>query len=210
MIFKDIVERHKIEDVKKIRIFANMLLSSVAKDISYNKLANQLKSLGMNTSKNTVIEYLSYFEDAYILFQNIKYDYSLRKQIGSIKKLYCIDTGLLNTISFKFSEDSGRLLENIVFIELKRRNKKIFYNRDTYECDFIIQEKDKVTSVIQVTKTLFSENEKREIGGLMEAMKKFNLQEGIILTMDEEKNFEIDGKKIFVRPVWKWLLEEKI
>jgi len=208
MIFKDIVERYKVEDVKKIRMLANLLLESTSKDISYNKLANRLKSIGMSTSKNTIIEYLSYFEDAYIFFQNIKYEYSLSKQMGSIKKVYFIDNGMLNTVSFKFSEDRGRLLENLVFLELRRKNKKIFYSRDNYECDFVIQEKDKIVAVMQVTEKLSSENEKREIGGLLEAMKKFKLEEGLILTLDEEKNFEIEGKRISVQPTWKWLLEE--
>ena len=132
MIFKDLVERHKIEDVKKIRILANLLMESVSKDISYNNLANKLKSMGMNTSKNTIIEYISYFEDAYLFFQNLKYEYSLGKQLGSIKKVYFIDNGMLNAISFKFSEDRGKLLENIVFLELRRKGKNVFYNRDNH------------------------------------------------------------------------------
>ena len=210
MIFKDIVERYNIEDIKKIKMLANLLLESTSKDISYNKLANKLKSIGMNISKNTIIEYISYFEDAYVFFQNIKYEYSQGKQLGSIKKVYFIDNGMLNTVSFKFSKDSGKLLENLVFLELRRRNKKIFYNKDSYECDFIIQEKDKVVQAIQVTESLSSDNEKREINGALEAMNKFKLEEGIILTLDEERLIETEGKKILVIPVWKWLLENGV
>jgi len=206
VIFKDIVERYKIEDVKKIKMLANLLLESTSKDISYSKLANKLKSIGMNTSKNTIIEFLSYFEDAYLFFQNLKYEYSQGKQLGSIKKVYFIDNGMLNTISFKFSKDTGKLLENLIFLELRRRNKKIFYNRDNYECDFIIQEKEKVVQVIQVTETLNSENEKREVEGVLEAMKKFKLKEGFIITLDEERDIEVEDKNIHVLPVWKWLL----
>lgn len=209
MIFKDIVERYKIEDVKKIKMLANLLLESTSKDISYSKLANKLKSIGMNTSKNTIIEFLSYFEDAYLFFQNLKYEYSQGKQLGSIKKVYFIDNGMLNTISFKFSKDTGKLLENLIFLELRRRNKKIFYNRDNYECDFIIQEKEKVVQAIQVTETLNSENEKREVEGVLEAIKKFKLKEGLIITLDEERDIEVEDKNIHVLPVWKWLLEEK-
>ena len=206
MIFKDIVERYKIEDVKKIKMLANLLLESTSKDISYNKLANKLKSLGMNTSKNTIIEFLYYFEDAYLFFQNIKYEYSQGKQLGSIKKVYFIDNGMLNTVSFKFSKDIGKLLENLVFLELRRRNKKIFYNRDNYECDFIIQEKEKIVQVIQVTENLNSENEKREVEGVLEAMNKFRLNEGFIITLEEERDIKIENKNIFILPVWKWLL----
>jgi len=206
MIFKDIVERYKIEDVKKIKMLANLLLESTSKDISYSKLANKLKSIGMNTSKNTVIEFLSYFEDAYLFFQNIKYEYSQGKQLGSIKKVYFIDNGMLNSVSFKFSKDIGKLLENLIFLELRRRNKKIFYNRDNYECDFIIQEKEKVVQAIQVTENLNLDNEKREMEGILEAMNKFKLKEGLIITLDEERDIEVEGKKIYVLPVWKWLL----
>lgn len=206
MIFKDIVERYKIEDVKKIKMLSSLILESISRDISYNKLANKLKSLGMNTSKNTIIEYLSYFEDAYLYFQNIKYEYSQGKQLGSIKKVYFIDNGMLNAVSFKFSKDLGKLLENLVFLELRRRNKKIFYNRDNHECDFIIQEKERVVQAIQVTENMNSENEKREIGGVLEAMKKFNLDEGFIITLEEERDVKIEKKIIHVLPVWKWLL----
>ncbi|MCX6748729.1 MAG: DUF4143 domain-containing protein, partial [Candidatus Pacearchaeota archaeon] len=176
--------------------------------ISYSKLANKLKSLGMNTSKNTIIEFLYYFEEAYLFFQNIKYEYSQGKQLGSIKKVYFIDNGMLNAVSFKFSKDIGKLLENLIFLELRRRNKKIFYNRGDYECDFVIQEKEKIVQAIQVTENLNLENEKREVEGVLEAMKKFKLKKGFIITLEEERDIEIEDKKIFVLPVWKWLLEE--
>ncbi|MFH1210138.1 MAG: ATP-binding protein [archaeon] len=206
IILKDVIERYNIRDFKELKILSNLLFENVAKDLSYTKLSNTLSSLGYKLNKKTVIDYISYFEEAYLFFQSLRYEYSLRKQLGSIKKVYCIDNGLLNTVSFKFSEDRGRLLENLVFLELKRRGKKIFYNRDTYECDFIIQEKDKIVEAVQVTEKFTAENEKRETEGLLEAMRKFNLKEGIIITLNEEKNIEIENKKIYVQPIWKWLL----
>ncbi|MEK6914414.1 MAG: ATP-binding protein [Nanoarchaeota archaeon] len=208
MIFKDIIERYKIEDVNKLKALANLLFESVSKEMSYNKLANKLNSIGFKISKNTVIEYLAYFEDAYLFFQNLKYEYSLAKQLGSIKKIYCIDNGLLNTVSFKFSEDFGKLLENIVYIELRRRNEQIYYFRKNYECDFLIVRKNKVSMAIQVTKKLDDDNEKREINGLLEVMNEYKLKEGILLTEDQEEEIKSEGKKIKVIPVWKWLLLE--
>ncbi len=209
MIFRDIIERYKIEDVNKLKALANLLFESVSKEMSYSKLSNKLNSIGFKTSKNTVIEYLSYFEDAYLFFQNLKYEYSLAKQLGSIKKVYCIDNGLLNTVSFKFSDDFGKLLENLVFLELRRRNELIYYFRKNYECDFLIVRKNKVYSAIQVTKKLNDDNEKREINGLLEVIKEHKLEEGIILTEEQEEERIIEGKKIRIIPVWKWLLEEK-
>ena len=206
MIFKDIIERNNIKEIKKLRILANLLFESVTKEISYNKLANKLKSMGFNMSKNTIIEYLSYFEDAYLFFQNLKYEYSISKQLGSIKKIYCIDNGLLNSVSFKFSEDIGKLLENLAFISLKRKNKEIYYFSGKYECDFLIKEKNKIVEAIQVTKKLDENNIKREFNGLLEAMKKHKLRKGLIITEDQEDEKNSDGKKIKIIPLWKWLI----
>ena len=208
MIFKDIIERYKIEDVNKLKALANLLFESVSKEISYSKLANKLNSIGFKISKNTVIEHLSYFEDAYLFFQNLKYEYSLAKQLGSIKKIYCIDNWLLNTVSFKFSDNFGKLLENLVFIEIRRRNEQIYYFRKTYECDFLIVRKNKVSSAIQVTKKLDDDNEKREINGLLDVMNEYKLKEGIILTEDQEEERILEDKKIRIIPIWKWLLIE--
>ncbi len=209
MIFKDVIERYKVEDVNKLKALANLLFESVSKEMSYNKLANKLNSIGFKISKNTVIEYLSYFEEAYLFFQNLKYEYSLAKQLGSIKKIYCIDNGLLNTVSFKFSDDFGKLLENLVFIELRRRNEQIYYFRKNYECDFLVIRKNKVSLAIQITKKLDDDNEKREINGLLEAIKEHKLKEGILLTEDQEEERIIEGKKIKILPIWKWVLEER-
>ncbi len=209
MILKDIVERYKIEDVKKLKSLAQLLFQSVSNEISYTKLANKLISAGFKTSKNTIIEHIAYFEDAYLFFQNMKYEYSMAKQIGSIKKLYCIDNGMLNSISFKFSDDTGKLLENAAFVELKRRSEQVYYHRKKYECDFIIVRKNKVCGAIQAAAILNEENESWEINGLIEALNDYGLDEGIILTEDQEEIKTIDGKKIHIKPVWKWLLEPK-
>lgn len=206
MIFHDVVERYKIKDVKKLQLIARLFFESVSKEVSYNKISNKLKSIGFDITRNTVQEYISYLEEAYLFFQVLKYEYSLSKQIGSIKKIYCIDNGILNSLTFKFSEDYGKLLENLVFLELYRRGKKVFYNRDRYECDFVIQEKTKIVEAIQICYKLDDASRKREVEGIVEAMNKFKLEEGLILTYNQEEEISIDKKKIFIRPVWKWLL----
>ncbi len=208
MILKDIVERYRIEDVKKLQFLSQLLFQSVSHEMSYTNLANRLKAIGFKISKNTIIEYLSYFEDAYLFFQNMKYEYSLAQQMGSIKKVYCIDTGLLRTISFKFSENWGKLLENVVFIELKRKKMTTYYHRKKGECDFLIVKKNKVQQAIQVTTILNEQNEEREIQGLLEVLKEHNLEKGLIVTEDQEGTRIVEGKKIVLVPIWKWLLEE--
>ena len=115
--------------------------------------------------------------------------------------------GLINLISFKFSKNSGRILENIVFLELKRKNKDVFYHKEKSECDFIIKDKLKIVQAIQVTQNLDDSNKSREIAGLLEACNRYKLKEGMILTYDQEDDLIVDGKKIVVKPVWKWLLQ---
>jgi len=134
-----------------------------------------------------------------------RYDYSVKKQIYSRKKVHVIDTDLINPISFKFSRDYGKLLENLVFIELKRRFRDIYYHKDRYECDFIVLEINRITGAIQVTASL-KRNKSREYEGLLEALTKYNLDEGLILTDDEDFEDIVEGRKIRVMPVWKWLL----
>lgn len=207
MMLKDIVERHNIEDVKKLKSLAQLLFQSVSSEMSYTKLANKLMSAGFKISKNTIIEHISHFEDAYLFFQNMKYEYSMAKQIGSIKKVYCIDNGILNSVSFKFSEDTGKLLENAVFIELKREGEQVYYHRKKYECDFIITRKNRVSEAIQVAAKLDEENEEKEIKGLLEALEAYALDEGLILTEDQEETRTISRKKIRIMPVWKWMLD---
>ncbi len=118
-----------------------------------------------------------------------------------------IDNALAGKVGFRFSQDSGRFLENMVFLELKRREKELYYFADKNECDFAIREGAGVTEVLQVAHNLDTHNEKREIGGLLEAMEKFDLKSGTILTNDQEGLREIGGRKIAIKPVWKWSLE---
>lgn len=209
MIFRDIVERHNVKEIKKLKLLAGLIFEATAKEISYNKLANKLKSLGFNISKNTIIEYMSYFEDSYLFFQNMKYEYSLTKQMGSIKKAYCIDNGLLNAVSFKFSEDRGKLMENLAFIELKRMGKTVYYHKGKLECDFVVHEKGKIVSALQVSEILSEENRKREIEGLIEAMKAYGLKEGTVLTDNLEEDIVVEGRDIHIMPIWLWLLLQK-
>ncbi len=199
---KDIIFPHKLRNNRDVINLLYFIISNVGKPFSYNIIANVLE-----ISADTVKEYLSYAEDSYLLYSINKFDFSLRKQLANPKKIYCLDTGLINAVSFKFSENYGRLLENLVFIELIRRQSEVYYHKGSYECDFLIKADNKITNAIQVTKELNPDNKKRELEGLREAMKAYDLEEGFILTKDTEELIEMDGRKIFVRPVWKWLLE---
>ncbi|MDD3175479.1 MAG: DUF4143 domain-containing protein [Candidatus Nanoarchaeia archaeon] len=197
--------RYKLSDERSLKELAKYLLSNVGKEFSYNKLKKSLDFGSLNTVKN----YISYLENSYLIFSVEKYDNSLKKQLIANKKVYSIDTSFINNVSFKISEDYGRILENVVFIELKRREKEIYYHKDNKECDFVIRDGLNIVEAIQVTKNLSSEEtKKREIEGLIEAMNKYKLKNGLILTDDEENEFIIENKKIIVKPIWKWLLEK--
>jgi len=115
-----------------------------------------------------------------------------------------------NAVAFRFSDDSGRLLENLVFIELKRRNAEVWYFRGKQECDFVIRDSGAITSAIQVCYELTASNREREIGGLVEAMTGLGLDEGFILTYNQEETIPTEqGRTITVVPVWRWLLGKK-
>lgn len=202
IIDNDIVVRHNLKNSKIVKNLAIYLFSNIGKEYSYNNL-KKLFNLG---SINTLISFISYFEDCYLLFSINRFDYSIKKQIISPKKIYAIDNGLAKANSLSFSKDLGRMLENMVFINLRKKHENIFYYKDDeFECDFIIKEKESITKAIQVCLELNSENKKREISGLIKALSVFNLKEGIIITKDIDDIILQDEYNIKVVPIWKWL-----
>jgi len=203
IITRDIAIRYKIRSLKTIKEMALYLLTNIGKEFSYNALKKTF-DLG---STNSAISFVSYFQDSYLLFTVPKFDYSLKKQLVNPKKVYSIDNGLSGINSASFSEDKGKMLENMVLMHLRKRYKNIFYFRENRECDFVIKEGTKIKEVIQVCYDLNNDNQEREINGLMGALEKFNLNKGLILTYKQEDELKIKNKKIKVLPVWKWLIE---
>lgn len=202
IIYRDIITRFGIKETKSFRELSNYLLTNISKQISYNSLKN---ILGIKTTM-TVRSFVSYLEESYLFFEVYKYDFSLKKQYVSDKKIYSIDTGLRNNVSFHFSEDRGRLLENIVFLELRRRSEELFFYKNKNECDFIIQRKNKIVEAIQVTEKLSKINEKREVNGLIDAVNRFAIKSGLILSEYESKTITVNNKTIQIIPIWKWLI----
>ena len=203
IIYRDIISRYNLSSEKNLKELVYLALNSLGKEISFNSIK---KNIGFGSS-TTVKEYFDYLENSYMIFLIPKFDYSLKKQIFANKKVYVIDNAFAINQGFRFSGDYGRLLENIVFLELKRKNNEIFYYSDKRECDFILRKGSNIDEAIQVCFELNKDNEKREIEGLIEAMDKFNLKRGLILTNDQEKEINLNNKIIIIKPVWKWLLE---
>ncbi len=207
ILYRDIIARYKISNDIAIRKLVFFLASNNAKEMSYNSLR---KLLGVS-SATTISDYCGYLEASYLCFFVNRYSDSAKSQLQSPKKTYFIDPAIVAMLGFRFSEDKGRLLENLVFLELKRKNLEIYYHREEKECDFIVREGNKTLYAIQVCQTLSSlDTKERELAGLLEALTRFSLQEGYILTEHEEA-VEIIKKddleyKIMIIPIWKWLL----
>lgn len=198
---RDIVERYKIRKPEKLKILAKYYLTNFSSTTTFRSIA---KFIGLSLDSVERFSYL--LAETYLIFLVPKFSFSLKEQEVNPKKAYCIDHGLINIISFRFSDNIGRLYENMVFLSLLEGKKEIYYHKDKYECDFIVKEGKEIIQAIQVSYKI-EENKKREIEGLLEAMKKFKLKEGIIITDDIEMEEEIDKKKITYIPLWKWILK---
>jgi uncharacterized protein len=202
IIARDIIVRYNLRNSKVVKDIALYLLSNVGKEFTFHRL-RKLYEIG---SANSVINLLNYYEDSYLLFTIPQFDYSFRKQIVNPKKIYAVDTGFIRANSVSFSRDEGRLLENVVFLQLKRESKEIFYFRKNNECDFITKDAKQRLNAYQVCYKLEDENKEREINGLLDALDYLKLKSGFILTFNQDDEFNIREKKIIVIPVWKWLL----
>lgn len=203
VLMRDVAIRFNIRNTNRLKKIAIYLITNVGKEVSYN----QLKKMFSVPSIQTVIDYIGFFEDSYLLFTVPKFSYSPKKQQVYPKKIYSVDNGLSVANSLSFSKDKGRMLENIIFQHLRRQHDEIFYFKERNECDFLIKEKDRIIQAIQVCYLLNGDNQKREVDGLIQALKETKLDKGIIITLDQEDKIEEQGKKIEIKPVWKWLLE---
>lgn len=203
---KDVAARHNIRAKGALEKMGVYLLSNSGKTISLESLKKTL-----NLSYVSANGYLNHLQDAFLVFAVPQFSYSLKKQAKAFKKIYAIDTGLADAVSFKFSEDKGRLLENAVALELLKSGNSIFYyhGQGNSEADFVVKDKLKVQQVIQVCWSLNEEKtRKREISGLVAALREFKLPRGLILTYAEEEIIETEQGKIFVKPAAKWILEQ--
>jgi uncharacterized protein len=207
ILYRDVLVRNKLVNEKELLELVNYLASNVSKLTSFNGLT---KIVGVKNA-TTIRNYLSFLQDTYLIFQISKFDFSLKKQIQNLKKTYFIDNALIRRLGFMFSEEKGRLLENIVFLELRRRRFEIFYHSNRYECDFVIRKGISIVKAIQVCYSFdTNETKTREINGILEAMNTYDLNEGLLLLHDtHEQTIKENGKEIRVIPVWKWLLEQE-
>lgn len=204
IIFRDVMARNGLTNDKEIQELAFYLASNATKRVTYNSLG---KIVGIRHPE-TIKNYLEYIQQTYMIFQLLKYAPSVKTQVLSPKKVYFIDNAIVSRMGFNATDNVGAKLENMVFIELKRRGCDLFYHADKKECDFVVREGVRITQAYQVTVRMDDEKtRKREIEGLQEAMDAYDLREGYIITMEEREELTVCGKAIHVVPAWEWMLK---
>lgn len=204
VLYRDIIARRKLPNDKPMRELVRYLASNVGKEQSYNGIA---KLLGMG-SASTVSEYFHYLQMSYLCFFINRYSPSVKTQMHSTKKVYFSDHALAKQLGFRFSEDRGRLLENLIYIELLRQGFEIYYHKGQKECDFIVRQEGHIVAAFQACASLADEKTRqRELEGLQEALETYSLEKGYIITEEEEETITLpSGLTAIVIPVWKWLL----
>ncbi len=212
IIIKDILVKNRIKHQKTFKDLSIYLISNFGREVSFNRLKNIFHLGSEHTSKN----YLGFLEESCLVFLVDRFSYKKKESLIGNKKIYAIDTGLINTLSSRFSEDIGHIYENIVALELLRKktldsNLEIYYwkNQIQEEVDFVVKENLAVKELIQVCYDLQNElTKKRETRSLVKAMNEFKLKEGLVITEDYDSEEMINGKKIKFMPLWRWLLEK--
>jgi predicted AAA+ superfamily ATPase len=212
ILTKDIIKRHRIRAIAELENMAKYLMSNYSNEFTFSRLR---KVTGIKRVE-TVRNFFNYLKDAYLFLMIERFSPKLKEQILAPKKVYCLDTGIVNSISLRVRGDFGRLMENMVAIELFRRrsywynNWEVFYWKDHggNEVDFVVREGATVKELIQVSYLSGrDEVEKKKVRALVSASKELRCKNLIFITWDYEDEVEVDGLKLLFRPLWKWLLD---
>ncbi|WP_294959282.1 ATP-binding protein [Sulfurovum sp.] len=207
ILLRDIVARYKLDNFRILEQLSIFLLSSISNAVSITKMKNRL-----GVSHDLASRYMEYLENTYMIQSVPLFDWSLQKQYVNPRKIYSIDTGLSKRVSFEVGKRIGDMLENIVYLELKRRHSEIYYVKTAqgYEVDFLIKEYEKITHLVQVSHTLSdAKTKKRELRALIKASDELQRSNEIqlsLLTMDPSSEEIVDDKKIQIINVLEWLL----
>lgn len=212
ILYRDVMERHGIKETNVMENFLRFLLYNISSYFSYKRGKDFLSSLGIQTSTRTLLKYTSIMEETFLFFFVPIYSKKVREQLKYPRKIYAIDTGLRNVVSI--SEDLGKIAENIVYLELRRRHDRAEINywksRQQEEVDFLVREGAHVKELIQVCWDIGKkETKEREVKALIKAMEEFRLKKSIVITKDFEGEEKANGVRIKFIPLWKWLLMKR-
>lgn len=204
IIHRDVISRYQIRNVREIRELCLYLITNSGSILSYESLRLMLQVKSVSTIRN----YLEILKEVYLVHSISRYDYSIKKQIFNPDKYYVTDLGFYQSLGFRFSENLGKVLENIVLQQLIRFHDDLYYWNSARgkEVDFLVREKSVLLEAIQVTYDLNPENRERELSGLVAAAKELGISSLKVLTYDQEDHIQSDGFEIQVIPVWRWLL----
>jgi len=216
ILYKDIVQHFKIKEINVLENLTRFLILNIGKYFSYKRASDYLKSFNIETSTRTLLRYTSMLEEVFLLFFLPVFSFKVRDELKYPRKIYFIDHSLRNVLS-PISEDYGRVAENIVFLELKKRSlEKLFTinywkSQADEEVDFVIRKQKKVNQLIQVTWDISDlETKKREIKALLKASKELKCRNLLVITENKEGTEKFKGKKIKYIPLWKWLLRKPL
>lgn len=199
ILYRDIAVRHSLRDASSLKNLMLYLIGNIGNLVSANKLVPMVQ---VKTAK-TVLEYFSYIQDSYLVSFVPKFAYSYKAQLLNPKKVYCVDLGLHTVTTPSAQADLGRKLENMVYNELRRKTNEIFYyNENGHECDFVVCQKNKPVMAYQICYNLDRDNEEREVVGLTNAMENLKLENGAIITFDQEDTIVSNGRKIQIKPAF--------
>lgn len=207
VVFRDVIDRHELKNAHTVKLFFLHCLKQLAAPLSITKVFNTLKSQGVAVAKNSIFDYLAYFEDAYALFTVPLFHFSEKVRQVNPKKLYAVDPGIITAYSIKPQFEGGARLENAVFIELRRGHKEIFYYKTATnrEVDFVVLSPNGVQALFQACFDMdHPDTRERELRALEEAAKELKLQEGTVVTQDHEELVDRNGVTIRCIPFWKW------
>jgi predicted AAA+ superfamily ATPase len=210
LLFKDVVKRHIIRFSTVIANLATHLINNFSNLYTVRKLLDILNLKSASTTE----KYITYLKKTYLIFSMLRYSPKSVERIRSPRKVYAVDNGFINAKAIQHSPDKGKLMENLVFIELVKRgnkpNRELFYykTRNDREIDFLLMKGYVVTELVQVCfESIHPDVEQREIKALVEAGDELNVKNLTVITWDEKREVEEDGLTISFKPLHKWLLE---
>lgn len=204
MLYKDLTERFNVKNTQLLKYLLKYSLTNMANPLSINKVFNDLKSQGYAVSKNTVYDYLSYLEEAFILYKASRWSTSIRQTAINPIKLYGVDQAFKYAMTGK--SDHGRIMENIVYMALRRLGYEPQYALFDQEVDFYFNDR----SLLNVCSDLEdNETRKRELNGISKAMRNLSLKKALLICWDDEYEEKAEDGIIYFIPLYKFLLNPK-